>query len=55
MGNSVGYKYLKSFQLATIIYDLTIEFCNRYIDKKSRTHDQMVQADKLFRRRMVAR
>lgn len=39
-----GYKYLKSYQLAIVIYDLTIEFCDRWIDKKSRTHDQMVQA-----------
>lgn len=44
MGNLVGYKYLKTYQLATIIYDLTIQFCDRYIDKRSRTHDQMVQA-----------
>src|SRR3989344_8502559 len=38
------YRNLKSYQGATIIYDLTVQFCNRYIDKKSRTHDQMVQA-----------
>lgn len=44
MGNLVGYKYLKTYQLATVAYDLTIEFCDRYINKKSRTHDQMVQA-----------
>lgn len=44
MANLVGYKYLKTYQLATVIYDLSLEFCNRYIDKKSRTHDQMVQA-----------
>lgn len=30
--------------LGKIIQDLTVEFCNRYIDRKSRTHDQMVQA-----------
>jgi four helix bundle suffix protein len=40
----VGYKYLKSYQLATVIYDLSIKFCNKYIDKRSRTHDQMVQS-----------
>ncbi len=44
MGNLAGYKYLKSYQLATAVYDLTVEFCNRYIDRRSRTHDQMVQA-----------
>lgn len=40
----VGYKYLKSYQMATVIYDLTIKFCNKYIDQRSRTHDQMVQS-----------
>lgn len=44
MGNLVGYKYLKTYQLATVIYDLTIIFCNNHVDKRSRTHDQMVQA-----------
>jgi len=39
-----GYRNLKSYQGATIIYDLTVQFCNCYIDKRSRTHDQMVQA-----------
>ena len=46
MGNLVGYKYLKTYQLATVIYDLTVEFCNRYINLKFRTHDQMVQASR---------
>jgi four helix bundle suffix protein len=35
---------LKSFQVAQLVYDLTMRFCDRYIDKNSRTHDQMVQA-----------
>lgn len=39
-----GYRSLKSFQLAQLIYDVTIRFCDRYIDRRSRTHDQMVQA-----------
>jgi len=39
-----GYRNLKSFQVAQVVYDLTVRFCNRYIDRKSRTHDQMVQA-----------
>ncbi len=39
-----GYRKLKSFQLAQLIYDLTVRFCDRYIDRRSRTHDQMVQA-----------
>lgn len=39
-----GYRNLKSFQVAQLVYDMTIRFCNRYIDKRSRTCDQMVQA-----------
>jgi len=39
-----GYRKLKSFQLAQLIYDVTVQFCNRYVGKRSRTHDQMVQA-----------
>ncbi len=30
--------------MAQLIYDVTVRFCDRYIDKRSRTHDQMVQA-----------
>ena len=39
-----GYQSLVVFQLATTIYDLTVVFCDKYVDKRSRTHDQMVQA-----------
>ena len=39
-----GYRNLKSFQLARLIYDLTVRFCELYIDRRSRTCDQMVQA-----------
>jgi len=39
-----GYRKLRSFQLAQLVYDVTVRFCERYIDNKSRTHDQMVQA-----------
>jgi len=39
-----GYRNLKSFQVAQLIYDVTVRFCDRYIEKRSRTHDQMVQA-----------
>lgn len=39
-----GYRGLKGFQLAQLVYDVTVRFCDRYIDKRSRTHDQMVQA-----------
>ena len=39
-----GYRHLRSFQIAQLCYDVTVRFCNRYIDRRSRTHDQMVQA-----------
>lgn len=39
-----GYRRLKSFQLSQLVYDITVRFCDRYISKYSRTHDQMVQA-----------
>lgn len=39
-----GFRRLKTFQLARMIFDVTVRFCDRFIEKKSRTHDQMVQA-----------
>jgi len=39
-----GYRKLKSFQVAELVYDVTVRSCDRYIDRRSRTHDQMVQA-----------
>ncbi len=39
-----GYRKLKSFQVAELVYDVTVRFCDRYIERRSRTHDQMVQA-----------
>lgn len=39
-----GYRTLVSFQVAQRVYDLTVRFCDRYVEKRSRTHDQMVQA-----------
>ena len=39
-----GYRKLKSFQVAQLVYDVTVRFCGKYIDRRSRTHDQMVQA-----------
>lgn len=39
-----GYRNLKSFQIAQLAYDVTVRFCDKFINKYSRTHDQMVQA-----------
>jgi len=30
--------------MAEIVFDATVAFCDRFIDRRSRTHDQMVQA-----------
>lgn len=39
-----GYQKLKSYQSAEIVYDATVKFCERFVDRRSRTVDQMVQA-----------
>ncbi|MBN1975295.1 MAG: four helix bundle protein [Sedimentisphaerales bacterium] len=39
-----GYRKLRSFQAAQNVYDATVIFCERFVEKSSRTRDQMVQA-----------
>jgi restriction system protein len=39
-----GYRNLRSFQTSEIVYDGTVIFCDRFVSRRSRTHDQMVQA-----------
>ncbi len=39
-----GYRNLRGFQVAQLAFDVTVRFCDRYINPRSRTHDQMVQA-----------
>ena len=39
-----GYEELLSFQKARIVYDGTVRFCERFLSKRDRTVDQMVQA-----------
>jgi restriction system protein len=39
-----GYRNLRSFHAALAVYDATVIFCNRFIERSSRTRDQMVQA-----------
>lgn len=41
---SGGYRKLRTFQTATIIYDATYWFCEKFLDSRSRTVDQMTQA-----------
>ena len=39
-----GYENLLSYQKARIVYDGTVRFCERFMNKRDRTYDQMVQA-----------
>lgn len=41
---SGGYRQTASFQTTTLIYDATVWFCEKFLDPRSRTVDQMVQA-----------
>lgn len=49
----MSYKNLKSYQQTTIIYDLTCDFTNRYINPRSRTKDQMEQAARSGKQNIV--
>lgn len=48
-----GYKDLMSYQNAIIVHDLTVIFTEKYIDKFSRTIDQMVQAARSGKQNIV--
>jgi four helix bundle suffix protein len=39
-----GYESLLSFQKARIVYDGTVRFCERLMQRQDRTYDQMIQA-----------
>ncbi len=39
-----GYRKLRSFKAAQLVYDGTVVFCQRFVPRNTRTHDQMVQA-----------
>ncbi|MBI2075035.1 MAG: four helix bundle protein [Candidatus Levybacteria bacterium] len=39
-----GYEYLLAYKVTVPIYDLTVQFCQNFINKWSRTYDQMEQA-----------
>ena len=42
--NRGNYKELLTFKKATVIFDLTYHFCQKYLTKGDRTVDQMIQA-----------
>lgn len=55
MNKSGGYENLIVYQQAVIIYDLTVEFCKKYLDKFSdkRTIEQMIQAARSGKQNIV--
>ena len=48
-----GYQNLLSYQKAQIVYDATVYFCARFLSKKDRTYDQMVQAARSGKQNIV--
>ena len=36
-----GYRDLEAFKMAELVYDGTVRFCELFMDKRSRTVDQM--------------
>jgi four helix bundle suffix protein len=43
-GTHSGYRNLKAYQVAVLLYDFTCRFCARYVPERDRHYDQMVQA-----------
>jgi hypothetical protein len=39
-----GYAKLLSLQKSEIVYDATVYFCDRFLERRDRTRDQMIQA-----------
>ena len=48
-----GYQKLYSYQKAQIVYDATVYFCQRFLDVRDRTYDQMVQAARSGKQNIV--
>jgi four helix bundle suffix protein len=48
-----GYENLLSYQKSRIVYDATVYFTARFLDKKDRTCDQMVQAARSGKQNIV--
>ena len=48
-----GYQQLLSYQKSQIVFDATVYFCNRFLNKRDRTFDQMVQAARSGKQNIV--
>ena len=48
-----GYQNLLSYRKAEMVYDATVRFCGRFLDKRDRTVDQMIQAARSGKQNIV--
>jgi four helix bundle protein len=48
-----GYRELRSYQKAQIVFDGTVYFCGRFLNRRDRTVDQMVQAARSGKQNIV--
>lgn len=48
-----GYAKLLTYRKAEIIYDATVKFCARFLERRDRTVDQMVQAARSGKQNIV--
>jgi four helix bundle suffix protein len=48
-----GYQKLLSYRKAEIVYDATVNFCHRFLEKRDRTYDQMIQAARSGKQNIV--
>jgi four helix bundle protein len=48
-----GYQKLFSYRKAEIVFDATVYFCGRFLDKRDRTYDQMTQAARSGKQNIV--
>lgn len=50
---NTGYSKLLCYKKSVVIYDLTHHFCDRFIDKRDRTYDQMTHAARSGKQNIV--
>ena len=48
-----NYHKLLCYQKSVVVYDLTYLFCTRFLDKRDRTYDQMIQAARSGKQNIV--
>jgi four helix bundle suffix protein len=48
-----GYRNLLSYQRSEVVYDATVRFCRRNLDRRDRTVDQMIQATRSGKQNII--